>query len=318
MTGQPMVYLVGAGPGDAELLTVKGARVLASADVVLYDSLVSAELLLLAPSHAELVYVGKEAGKPCPSQDDINERILAAALRPASPPGNAVVRLKGGDPFVFGRGAEEALFLKRHGVPFEIVPGVSSCIAAAAYAGIPVTHRNVACSFAVVTGHEASGKIAPQVDWHSLRGVGTIVVLMGVQRRAEIARELMAAGRRLDEPVAFIENGTTAQQRTVLSTLRDVAEHPPDIASPAVMVVGEVVALADQLTWFMGEAATDVAARAAAAVPASPTRPPARTPPAQPDEERPRVPLHPLPPGTRAPDGPRPQVRGVALAATRL
>lgn len=307
MTARRMVYLVGAGPGDPDLVTVKAARVLASADVVLYDSLVCTALLDLAPKGAERIFVGKQAGRPCPSQDEINQCVLAAALRQ-----NAVVRLKGGDPFVFGRGGEEALFLRQHHVPFEVVPGVSSCIAAAAYAGIPVTHRNVACSFAVVTGHEASGKISTQVDWHSLRGVGTVVVLMGVQRRAEIASALMAAGRRADEPVAFIENGTTAAQRTVRSTLGQVASHPPDVVSPAVMVVGDVVALADQLAWFTAEPSLDPAAAAA-----SPTPPPARTPPARPDGERPRAPLGQAPPALRAPGAPPPQGPAAGSAATR-
>ena len=308
MAKRRMVYLVGAGPGDPELLTVKAARVLADADVVFYDALVCAELLELAPPHAELCYVGKEAGKPCPSQDDINARILAAALRQ-----NAVVRLKGGDPFVFGRGGEEALFLKKHSIPFEIVPGVSSSIAAAAYAGIPVTHRNVACSFAVVTGHEASGKLATQVDWASLRGVGTVVVLMGVQRRAEIAAELIAGGRRADEPVAFVENGTTAAQRTVRSTLQQVAEAPPDIASPAVMVVGDVVALADQLAWFTPEAVPDRAADRPSPMPR-----PARATPAPPGGERPGAPPHRPPSGTRAPAEPPRRAPLAASAATRL
>ncbi|MBI1949448.1 MAG: uroporphyrinogen-III C-methyltransferase [Deltaproteobacteria bacterium] len=309
MAKRRMVYLVGAGPGDPELLTVKAARVLAEADVVLYDSLVCAELLALAPPRAELVYVGKEAGKPCPSQEEINARILAAALRQ-----NAVVRLKGGDPFVFGRGGEEALFLRERGIPFEIVPGVSSSIAAAAYAGIPVTHRNVACSFAVVTGHEASGKLQTQVDWASLRGVGTVVVLMGVQRRAEIAAELIAAGRRVDEPVAFVENGTTPAQRTVRSTLREVAEAPPEVASPAVMVVGDVVDLADRLAWFNPEEA----ARAPAAAHAETTPPPARAKLVPPGEERRDAPPHQQPSGTRAPVAPHRRDPAAASAATRL
>ncbi len=310
MDGGRMVYLVGAGPGDPELLTVKAARVLGRADVVLYDSLVCGDLLKLAPAHAELVYVGKEAGKPCPSQDDINERILAAALRQ-----NAVVRLKGGDPFVFGRGGEEALFLKRHGVPFEIVPGVSSSIAAAAYAGIPVTHRKLACSFAVVTGHEASDKVTSQVDWSSLRGVGTVVVLMGVQRRAEIAAELIGAGRAPSEPVAFVENGTTPLQRTVRSTLAEVAEHPPEVRSPAVMIVGDVVALADDLAWFTA-AATDPAVSAVA--PLAPTPPPAPPTPAPRASQRRSAPPRRPKNGTRAHGAPPPPAPEAACAATRL
>lgn len=308
MAKRRMVYLVGAGPGDPELLTVKAARVLAAADVVLYDSLVCADLLALAPPHAARVFVGKEAGRPCPSQDEINDRILAAALRQ-----NAVVRLKGGDPFVFGRGGEEAMFLRERGIPFEVVPGVSSSIAAAAYAGIPVTHRNVACSFAVVTGHEASGKLQTQVDWASLRGVGTVVVLMGVQRRAEIAAELIAGGRRADEPVAFVENGTTAAQRTVRSTLRQVAEAPPEVATPAVMVVGDVVNLADRLAWFTPEEATDQGA----ALP-SPTHPPAPATLAPPDEQHLLAPPHRPPSETHVRAAPPRRALAEAPAATRL
>ncbi len=235
------VYLVGAGPGDPELLTLKAIRVLTRADVILYDRLVSEEILNYAKPDCRLVYVGKEDGKHTLPQEEINRLLVYYASAYEK-----VVRLKGGDPFVFGRGGEEALYLKEHGVPYEVVPGVSSVYAVPAYAGIPLTFRGIASSFAVVTGHECTGK-EKRVDWRSFRGIDTLVVLMGVKNRQRIAKELLDAGRNPEEPVAFIERGTTREQRVVVSTLREVASEPPEVKPPAVMVVGEVVRLREEI-----------------------------------------------------------------------
>ena len=231
------VYLVGAGPGDPELLTLKAVKVISEADVILYDRLVSEEVLNYAKPDCKLVYVGKEDGKHTLPQEEINKLLVYYAGVYEK-----VIRLKGGDPFVFGRGGEEALYLKEHGVPYEIVPGVSSIYAVPAYAGIPLTFRGVASSFAVVTGHECTGK-EKRIDWRSFKGIDTLVVLMGVRNRQRIARELLEAGRSPEEPVAFVERGTTSEQRVVLSTLKEVASSPPEVKPPAVMVVGEVVRL---------------------------------------------------------------------------
>lgn len=231
------VYLVGAGPGDPELLTLKAIRVLSIADVVLYDRLVNEEVLQFVKPGCKLVYVGKEDGKHTIPQERINELLVYYAGIHEN-----VVRLKGGDPFVFGRGGEEAIFLTKRGIPFEVVPGVSSIYAVPAYAGIPLTFRGIASSFAVVTGHEATGK-EKRVDWRAFMDVDTIVVLMGVKNRQKIARELIYLGRDPSQPVAFVERGTTEAQRVVISTLGEVSENPPEVSPPAVMIIGEVVRL---------------------------------------------------------------------------
>ncbi len=233
------VYLVGAGPGDPELLTLKAHRVLASADVVIYDRLVSSGVLALANPSAELLYAGKHGGDQERVQDWIFDRMLAAARA-----GQRVVRLKGGDPWVFGRGGEEWQRLRSEGIEVEVVPGVSSAIAVAETAAIPLTFRGLSRSFCVVTGHcEAPGS----VDWARYATVDTLVILMGVKCRAEIAAQLVAAGRPADEPAAFIENGTTPDERVVITTLSEVAAGRVEIAPPAVFVVGAVVALREQL-----------------------------------------------------------------------
>lgn len=237
------VYLVGAGPGDPELLTLKALKVIKSAEVILYDRLVNPEILLLAKPDCELLYVGKEEGKHTLEQEKINQLMLYYANIK-----EVVVRLKGGDPFVFGRGGEEALFLSQHGIDFEIVPGVSSIYAVPTYAGIPLTFRGISSFFAVITGHEDPGKERSSIDWGSLRGINTLVILMGVSRRREIAQRLMEIGRDPKEPVAFIEEGTTERQRVVISSLYELATDPPEVKAPAVMVVGEVVRLREHLT----------------------------------------------------------------------
>lgn len=235
------VYLVGAGPGDPGLLTLRGAEVLRGADVVVYDRLSVASLLELAPATAERISVGKTPRGPSTPQDEIN-RLLVEHGRS----GRQVVRLKGGDVFVFARGGEEAAALAGAGVPFEIVPGITSAIAVPAYAGIPVTHRGLSTSFTVVTGHEDPWA-ATETDWAAVAGVGgTIVVLMGVATRAEIARRLIAAGRDPGTPVAAVQWGTRPEQATLRTTLAGLGQ--ADVASPSVIVIGPVAAL--DLAWF--------------------------------------------------------------------
>jgi len=239
------VYLVGAGPGDPELLTLKALRLIKSADVILYDRLINQEILLFAKPDCELVYVGKEDGKHTIEQEKINELLLKYAHTR-----EVVVRLKGGDPFIFGRGGEEALFLAEHGIEFEVVPGVSSFYSVPAYAGIPITFRGISSSFAVITGHEDPRKERSSIDWKSLKGINTLIVLMGVSRRKEIARRLIEIGRDPKEPVAFIENGTTERQRVILTDLYELSTNPPEVSPPAIMVVGSVVRLRENLSWY--------------------------------------------------------------------
>lgn len=241
------VYLVGAGPGDPGLMTRHGADALERADVVVYDRLADSSLLALAPADAELIYVGKQAALHALPQHRINELLVSHARR-----GRCVVRLKGGDPFVFGRGGEEASYLRDCGVPFIVVPGVSSALAAPAYAGIPVTDRRYASSFAVITGHEDPTKPQSSLDWHGIAtGADTLVFLMGLTNLEGIIARLIGEGRSAQTPTAVIERGTTPGQRVVTGTLADIAAavaaaglHPP-----ALIVVGEVVRLRRQLAW---------------------------------------------------------------------
>jgi uroporphyrinogen III methyltransferase/synthase len=236
------VYLVGAGPGDPELITVRGAAALARADVVVYDRLATPTLLDLAPRDAELISAAKAPGAVELTQDEIN-----AVLVDRGRAGSTVVRLKGGDPFVFGRGGEEAEALAAAGVPFEVVPGITSAIGAASYAGIPVTHRGVSTHFTVVTGHEDPAKGRTDVEWEALaRAGGTLVILMGAGNISEIARRLIAGGRDASTPVAAVRNGTRADQRTVRATLATIAD--AGVRAPSAIVVGEVAAL--NLAWF--------------------------------------------------------------------
>ena len=242
------VYLVGAGPGDPGLITVAATQALAQADVVVYDRLVNARLLDLAPATAERVYVGKMPDRHTLTQDDINALLVERAQQ-----GEIVVRLKGGDPFVFGRGGEEAQALVEAGLLFEVIPGVTSAIAAAAYAGIPVTHRGVAASVAFVTGHEDPTKDEQDVDWAKLAtAVDTLVLMMSVGQLDRITGRLIAAGRPADTPVAAIEWGTHPRQRTVTATLDTIVATISDagLSSPALIVVGDVVNLRDTLNWF--------------------------------------------------------------------
>jgi uroporphyrin-III C-methyltransferase len=243
------VYLVGAGPGDPGLITVRGLQLLHRAQVVVYDQLVNIELLEESPSTATRIFVGKQAGHHCIAQEEINRTLIDYARL-----GCEVVRLKGGDPFVFGRGGEEAEALADAGIPFEIVPGVSSAVAVPAYAGIPVTHRKFASSFAVVTGHEAS-KGKPAVDWGKLAtAVDTLVILMGLHNLPAIVAKLIAHGRSPETPAAVIRRGTTCDQETVIGTLADIVEKSVSFKAPTLIVVGEVVELKNQLNWFFPEA----------------------------------------------------------------
>ncbi len=244
------VALVGAGPGDPGLLTARALELIGAADAILYDRLIPATALDGARDDAQLVYVGKEPGRPAMPQEEINARLVELGRE-----GKRVVRLKGGDPFVFGRGAEEAAALREAGVSFEVVPGVTAGIAAPAYAGIPVTHRDAASAVAFVTGHEDPDKQESALDWDALaRFPGTLVLYMGVGRLATIARALIAAGRPADEPAAVVERGTLPGQRTVLATLATIADRAAEegLKPPAVTVVGAVAAERERLAWLEG------------------------------------------------------------------
>lgn len=237
------VYLVGAGPGDPGLLTLKGKRCLELADVVIYDYLANDRLLAYASSDAERIYVGKRGGEQYLPQEEITRLVIERARR-----GQVVVRLKGGDPFIFGRGGEEAEALVGAGIPYEVVPGVTSAIAVPAYAGIPLTHRDLASSVAFVTGRPA--REGPGIDWRALAGMGTVIFLMGVSRLAEIVEGLVGHGRAPETPVALIRLGTWPVQETVTGTLHDIVEKAATVRPPAIIVVGEVVRLRDLLAWF--------------------------------------------------------------------
>jgi uroporphyrin-III C-methyltransferase len=242
----PTVYLVGAGPGDPDLITVKGLRCLRRADVVVYDRLIDPALLDEARPDAARIFVGKGPGYHTMPQEQINALLVAQARQ-----GRVVVRLKGGDPFVFGRGGEEAAALAAAGIPFEVVPGVSAAIAVPAYAGIPVTHRGHGSLMTVVTAHECAP--AAGVDWEALaRAGGTLIIMMGVAALPRVTQRLREGGLAPHTPAAVIEQGTTAQQRVVEGTLADIAERAAaaDIRPPAITVVGAVAALRASLAWF--------------------------------------------------------------------
>lgn len=248
------VYLVGAGPGDPGLLTIKARDLLASCDVIVYDYLVNPELLQHARVPAERIYVGKVGGGRQTPQEEINRLLIEHALS-----GKNVVRLKGGDPFLFGRGAEEAEALRAVGIPFEVVPGISSALAVPAYAGIPLTHRSLSSSVAILTGAHAAGREYSQIPSH-LASADTIVTLMGVAHLREIATDLIAAGRSPATPAAVIRWGTYGGQQTVTGRLDSIADaaEKEHMRAPAVIIIGEVVALREQIKWFE----TDVAERA--------------------------------------------------------
>lgn len=246
LTGK--VYLVGAGPGDAGLLTLRGAELLRRADVVVYDSLVNRELLALAPEAAEIIFGGKRPRDRAIPQEELNQLLAEKAKA-----GKTVVRLKGGDPYIFGRGGEEAAKLHRDGVPFEVVPGISSIIAAPSYAGIPLTHREHCSSFTVITGHEDPDKDESALDWKRVaREPGTKVLLMGVERIGKIAAALEANGLPADTPAAMVRWGTMGRQQTITATLGTLAAKvaKADFKAPAVTVIGTVSTLRDTLNWY--------------------------------------------------------------------
>jgi uroporphyrin-III C-methyltransferase len=255
------VYLVGAGPGDPDLLTRKALRVLEQADVIIYDRLAGPEILALANPEATLIYAGKRQGQ----QDEIQAEIFDWILR-LGDSARSIVRLKSGDPMVFGRGGEELEFLVRHGFETEVVPGLSSALAAPALAGIPVTYRGIAASFSVIAGHRQS---LTALDWSIYKGVDTLVVLMGVEYRDIIASALIAQGRPASHPVAFIEQASTDRERVVESTLGEVAGRKVEVEAPAVFVIGEVVRIRTRAAAARAEASPFCASCAEAQRPRS-------------------------------------------------
>ena len=238
------VYLVGAGPGDPGLLTLRAAELMQIATVIVYDRLADERILSLAPSTARRIYVGKAASKHTMPQKEINQLLVNLATK-----GETVVRLKGGDPFVFGRGGEEALQLAEVNIPFEIVPGITSAVAVPAYAGIPVTHRGVAASFAVITGHEDPTKEISDLHWDKLaHGADTLIFLMSAANITDICAKLIAAGRKSDTPVAFIRWGTRPEQEVIVTDLGSAPQI--EVRPPVIFLVGEVARLREKLRWF--------------------------------------------------------------------
>jgi uroporphyrinogen III methyltransferase/synthase len=247
-TSKGYVYLVGAGPGDPSLLTLKGKKCIEECDVLVYDYLASKILLRHADEDAEKIYVGKKGGDHTLSQDGINQLLVDLALS-----GKTVCRLKGGDPFIFGRGGEEAEVLKDHGIKFEIVPGVTSAISAPAYAGIPLTHRSANSTLALVTGHEDPTKESSSIDWESLaKGIGTLVFLMGVKNLPNISKRLIENGKDPKTPVGLVRWGTTPEQQTLTGTLENISQKVKEnnFKAPAIIVVGDVVNYRETLKWF--------------------------------------------------------------------
>ncbi|MBX4957161.1 uroporphyrinogen-III C-methyltransferase [Rhizobium lentis] len=242
------VWLVGAGPGDPGLLTLLAAKGLAEADVIVHDALVNEDCLKLAHPGAELEYAGKRGGKPSAKQRDISLRLVELARG-----GKRVLRLKGGDPFVFGRGGEEALALVEHNIPFRIVPGITAGIGGLAYAGIPVTHREINHAVTFLTGHDSSGIVPDRIDWEAIgKGSPVIVMYMAMKHIAQISANLIASGRSPSEPVAFVCNAATGAQQVLETTLGQATEavNASGVEPPAVVVVGEVVRLRASLDWL--------------------------------------------------------------------
>jgi uroporphyrin-III C-methyltransferase len=241
------VFICGAGPGDPNLMTIRAVELLKTCDVILYDRLVGKEIIDQIPAKAKKVYVGRTVGDPTTHQQRTNELMVKYAKA-----GKSVLRLKGGDPFIFGRGAEEAEYLIGHGIKFDLVPGITSAIASPAYAGIPLTHRRYSSSVAIVTGHEGEEKDEMVVRWDRLAGaVDTIVILMGIGKLDQISKELVKAGMKKSTPVAIVASGTTEKQRVLRATIGDIAgiAKKADLRPPAVVVIGKVSGL-DHLEWF--------------------------------------------------------------------
>jgi uroporphyrin-III C-methyltransferase len=241
------VYLVGAGPGEPKLLTLRAAELLRKADIVIYDRLVGKSILKLAPKSARKIYVGKRSGKHEVPQDKINELLISCSKE-----GKTVVRLKGGDPFLFGRGGEEAEILAENNIDFEMVPGVTSAVATPEYAGIPLTHRDYASSVAIVTGHRAGDSEKP-VNWSKLAdGVDTVVILMGMESLEAIVKKLIEGKVNPDKPIAIVEQGTTKLQRSFIGNLKTIVKTAKEnnVKPPAIIVIGEVAELGRKLAWF--------------------------------------------------------------------
>ncbi|MGI0046668.1 MAG: uroporphyrinogen-III C-methyltransferase [Nitrosotalea sp.] len=241
------VFIVGAGPGDPKLITLKAVEAIKSADVVLYDRLVSKKIIGMIPKNAEKVYVGRAVGDDYKHQDDTNELMVTYAKTKRN-----VVRLKGGDPFIFGRGGEEAEFLKEHNVKYEIIPGITSGIGSAEYSGIPLTHRDYASSVVFVTGHEDAKKTQEIVKWKKLaKSVDTIVIMMGLSRLEVISKNLISGGLDKNTPVAVIQNGTTAEHRMIKGTLTNITKKvsAAKIRPPSIIIIGKVVSLSEKIGW---------------------------------------------------------------------
>jgi uroporphyrin-III C-methyltransferase/precorrin-2 dehydrogenase/sirohydrochlorin ferrochelatase/uroporphyrin-III C-methyltransferase len=250
MTTKGFVSLVGSGPGDPELLTVKALRLLQQAEIVVFDRLVSAEILALIPHGVSQISVGKTPGKHCVPQDQINEIIVSLALS-----GRRLVRLKGGDPYIFGRGGEEALVLRAHGIPFEVVPGVTAAAGCSSYSGIPLTHRGLNHGVRFVTGHLQNDETL-SIDWSKIADPDcTLVIYMGLANLEQICGELVRAGLPATTPAAAIHGGTTRRQQKVIATLADLAAAvaTAGLESPVTTIIGEVVTLSDELDWFQSQ-----------------------------------------------------------------
>ena len=245
MTGK--VYLVGAGPGDPKLITLKALEAIKKADVVLYDRLIGKGIISMIPKSAKKIYVGRGVGDDYHHQNYTNSLMLKLAKTKKN-----IVRLKGGDPFIFGRGGEEAEFLKKHNIKFEIIPGITSGIGSAEYSGIPLTHRDYASSVAFVTGHEDLKKKKESVNWRKLaKSVDTIVIMMGLARLETICKQLMAGGLDKQTPVAVIQNGTTSRHRMITGNLSNISKKVRDskIAPPSIIIIGKVVGLSEKIGW---------------------------------------------------------------------
>lgn len=245
MTGK--VFIVGAGPGDPKLITLKAVESIKSADIVLYDRLVSKKIVAMIPKRAEKMYVGRDVGDDYKHQDTTNDMMVKFAKKNKN-----VVRLKGGDPFIFGRGGEEAEFLRKHKVKYEIIPGITSGIGSAEYSGIPLTHRKFASSVVFVTGHEDAKKSEGVVDWKKLaKAVDTIVIMMGLSRIDIISKKLISGGLSKNTPVAVIQNGTTDEHRMIKGTLSNISKKISEakIKPPSIIVVGKVVNLSEKIGW---------------------------------------------------------------------
>jgi len=241
------VYLIGAGPGDIELITVKALKLIQKADVIVYDRLVNIDILRETKKEVELIYVGKKNKNHTISQDEINEILYQKAINY-----DIVVRLKGGDPFVFGRGAEEAIFLKKKGIKSEIVPGITSAISVPAYAGIPVTYRGISSSFRVVAGNQKEGSNI-QINWNSFKENETIIFLMGYHRLSDIVSNLLKIGKNPGTLVAVISKGTTKKQKVVVGTLDTICRKVLGLQTPVLIIIGDVVKLREYLKWYEDE-----------------------------------------------------------------